>query len=260
MQIACPYCQKSFEASVQQAGALAQCPHCGQSVTLNAEPVAPAAPRAAAPQKKGMSAGSCIAIGCLSLVGLLIIAGAIVAYNFKDLATKIGRVAAVAMIEEVGMPDEMEKGFITEIDRVVDAYKSDEISTEELGAFFEKLGDSPLIPMTSVLLADIHYLQPSGLSPDEKKRGSLELQRFGRGAVEEKLADKDVEEAVALISRKKSDDQTEFRSTLSDPEVRNLIATVKAKADAAGIPDEPYDVDPVAEFKKLVDQALKVGS
>ena len=69
MHIACPYCQKSFDAQFVQAGALVQCPHCGQSVAMNAQPVAP---RASAPPKKGrgMSAGSCIAIGCLSLVAL----------------------------------------------------------------------------------------------------------------------------------------------------------------------------------------------
>jgi hypothetical protein len=51
-------------------------------------------------------------------------------------------------------------------------------------------------------------------------------------------------------------DQWKLRPKLTDEELRAFLAEAKKQADDAGIPDQPADIDPSGEIKKIVDEAL----
>ncbi|MHC4914302.1 MAG: hypothetical protein ACYTGB_02335, partial [Planctomycetota bacterium] len=171
----------------------------------------------------------------------------------------------VEAINDSGMSADEKKEFIRHVDRLIDGAKAGRVSTEQLGEVMEKLAESPLIPMAIVNAADNKYVQPSGLSADEKKRGKLDLQRLGRGVTEKdaagepKIGQKDLEEIMALISTTDAQGERQIKEKLTDTEVRAFLAKVREKADAASIPEEPYEVKPAAEFGRIVDEVLGEG-
>jgi len=257
MQVRCPQCQKMFSAPDDSAGRTVQCQSCGRDFVAGAQPPPPVPSGAeASTSSGGPSALQVIGIGCLVLVLLCGLGGYFVVRNFKRLATNLARQAAVQGIRSAGLPKDIQDGFIKHIDRLVDGYKSGKISTEQLGTTLEAIAESPIIPMTLILLADTHYVQGSGLSDAEKQAGTRTLQRFCRGVVEETIDSDQVDQVTALISEPKPDGGTRFKEALTDQEVRTFLAKAKEFADAAEVPDEPCPIDPVATFGELVDKAL----
>jgi len=265
-----PYCKNSFEIAETGTSPMIKCPGCGQSFELpRLEPLEPlepsaaapgpgaAAPPAAAQKGGGNTALKLIGCGCLTLIILGAVGGYFMVTNFRRLAANAARTVAVSAIRNSQMPKATQDGLIQQIDRVTGAYKRKEISLNQVAAVMEALAKSPLIPMALVNAADVKYVQPSGLGVEEKKRGSIELQRFGRGVVEDKIKKAEIDAALDLISVKKGDNERQLKQKLTDEEVRTFLAKVKETADAHQIPDEPYKIDPVAEFKKMVDKALE---
>jgi hypothetical protein len=220
----------------------------------------PAAPAAApAPQQKSGGSNCLKILGCGCLV--LLILGAVAVFLVikfrRHLLMWVPRTAAVAAIRHSDLPEEQKEGLVKQIDRVTDAYKAGEVELKQVGKVLEGLAKSPIIPMALIHLADVKYVQLSGLSEAEKKQGSLDLQRFGRGVVEKKISDEEIGAARDHIAVKKGENEWELKQKLTDDEVRAFLATVKGTADKHNIPNEPYKIDPVAEFKKVVDEALK---
>jgi hypothetical protein len=74
----------------------------------------------------------------------------------------------------------------------------------------------------------------------------------GREIPEEQL-----EGILDLVSVRQAGGGRQIRQKLSDAEVRALATRVKEVADRAGVPDEPFEIDCVAEFGKAID--LEMG-
>ncbi len=197
-----------------------------------------------------------LGIGCLVFIAVGIGCAIYAAANFKKLAATAAGGVAKHVIRDSGMPGDQQKEFNRHIDRLIGAYKNGEITEEELGVIMEELSASPLIPMTMVSLADSKYVKPSGLSQEEKIAGTRNLQRFGRGVLEKKIPESDIQEVFDLVTVKNEEGKTEPKEHLTDEEVRNLLSTVKDKADTAEIPDENYEINPAREFGKVIDKAL----
>jgi len=265
MQVHCPHCKNSFEITETGTSPMIKCPGCGQSFELpRLEPLAPsaAAPGAAAPPAPAQKGGGNTALkvigcGCLTLIILGVVAGYFVVTNIRRLAANTARTVAVSAIRNSEMPKATQDGLIQQVDRVTEAYKRKEISLKQVVAVMEGLAKSPIIPMALIHATDVKYVQLSGLSVEEKKRGSIELQRFGRGVVEDKIKKEEIEAVLDYISVKKGKKERQLKDKLTDEEVRAFLTKVKETADAHQIPDEPYKIDPVAEFKKVVDAALE---
>ncbi len=222
-----------------------------------------------APGKKKSSGGStCLKAGLIGC-GVLLLVGAVTVFlvvkNFKNIALSGARLVAVSVINDSGMSAEEKKEFIRHVDRLVDGAKAGKVSDEQLKQLMEELAASPLIPMAIVSAADKKYVQPSGLSAEEKKRGKLDLQRLGRGVTEKaasgepKIGQKDLDEILGLISVTDTQGQKQIKEKLTDEEVRAFLAKVREKADAASIPEEPYEVKPAEEFGRIVDEILGKG-
>ena len=65
-----------------------------------------------------------------------------------------------------------------------------------------------------------------------------------------------LQEVMAPIAITTPDGKMTPKDNPTDDEVRQFLAAAKQKADEAGIPDEPFELDIAAEFDKAVDQAL----
>ena len=204
-------------------------------------------------KKSGCGTGAKIAgIGCL----VVIIIGVIVAVNAKKLISFAGRKVVVSVVKSSGLPEDQQQGLIEQVDRVMEAYAAGELTTEQLGRIMEDIGDSSLLPMAMVTAGYGKYVAPSGLSDEEKARGRLDLQRFGRGVVEKKIGKDDIEELTDLITASDGDDK-KLKDLLTDEEVRALLAMARKKADESQVPEEAFEVDLVAEFGRVIDEALQ---
>jgi len=61
---------------------------------------------------------------------------------------------------------------------------------------------------------------------------------------------------MAHVADRDARGRWKLRPTLTDDDLRAFFAEAKQQADAAGIPEQPADVDPSEEIKQIVDEAL----
>jgi DNA-directed RNA polymerase subunit RPC12/RpoP len=263
MIIICPQCSRSFEVpdpSADSKWTAVLCESCGSRIEMGGpRPPAPSSSAAdpVSPPRRGCSPVLKVAaLGCFLFLALGGAGGIYVALNFKRLATDVARAAAVQAIRSSEMPRDVQDGFVGHIDRVARAYKEGRISTDQVMRIFRNVAESPLFPVAMVVAADRQYVQPSGLGAEEKHRASRDLQRLARGVAERSIPHGDLEGILDLVSSRRPGGGRHIRQKLSDAEVRALATRVKEVADRAGVPDEPYEIDCVAEFGKAIDREM----
>jgi len=224
--------------------------------TVSAEVVEP-------PRRSG--AKTCL-IGCLILFLIaLCVCGGIAWYvyanlgHFKNMMSDAARQAIVSGIQESDLSEEEKQAVISQVDRVVDQYKSGEITTQELGKVMEELAQSPLMGVILIYSIEAKYIQPSGLSAEEKDQARRTMQRVLRGVLEEKIRQEELETALDYVTVKGANDTRELKNSVSDDELRAFVAELKERADSAEIPDEPFEVKIGEEFRQAIDRALGEG-
>src|SRR5436309_10487640 len=113
---------------------------------LNPSPFDPS-PFAQPRQKSGSSglAGVVlVGLGLLLLGGITGTAGVwYIASNLDKWVVNFGREAIVAGINDSELPDDQKAQIITQVDRVVAAYKEGKLKQSDLERVFAELGDSP---------------------------------------------------------------------------------------------------------------------
>jgi hypothetical protein len=223
-------------------------------------------------QQGGANVWKVLGIGCLVLMLLVVVGGGLGAWyvykNAHRALAALGREMAVQIIQDSGMSEEQQKAFVFQVDRLTNAVKEGRLGAKDFENFATRFAESPLLPMALVEMAERQYLRSSGLSDEEKAAGTNALNRFANGAFEKdengqrKIGKTDVDEVLDLITIRKTGggkgggEHRELKKSLTDEEVRALVARAKEKADAAGIPEEVPEVDPADEFRKLVDEIL----
>lgn len=202
---------------------------------------------------------SCLT-GCLiALVILVVIAiliGVWIARNMRDwAATGMTEVVRQGLASsQLPVPEQQE--IMVQVDRVATAFREKAISMEQLGLLAQRLAESPLMSLIVASTMEKQYFAKSGLSEEEKAAGSQTLQRFIRGAIDEKIDKAGIDAAMANVADRDANNQWKLRPTLTDDQLRAFFTEAKKQADAAGIPDQPADIDPSEEIKKIVDEAL----
>jgi hypothetical protein len=205
---------------------------------------------------------SCL-VGCLIVFVVAVVMAVLFGYwisrNWRGLA-------ATGMTELIrqGMatshlPPEEQQEIMVQVDRVAQAFQNDEITGEQAERLAELMFDSPFLSMIEVTTVEDHYFSKSGLSQKEQIAGRQIIQRFVRGAIDKQINQDGIDAAMSHIAFRHDpgpDDHWTIRDTLTDDQLRAFLAEATQRADAAGIPDQPTDIDPSEEVKKIVDQAL----
>ncbi len=157
------------------------------------------------------------------------------------------------------LPAPEQQEIMVQVDRVATAFREKKISLEQLGVLAQRFADSPLMSLIGASVIERQYFAKSGLSAEEKSAGSQTLQRFIRGAIDKKIDKAGIDAAMVHVAERDSRGQWKLRQTLTDEELRAFLAEAKQQADAAGIPEQPTEIDPSDEIKKIVDEALAEG-
>ena len=213
------------------------------------------------PRKSGLSwlvSLLLIGLGFVFLGGVLCVAGVwYVASNIDTWVVGLGREAIVAGINESDLPKEEKAEIITQVDRVVVAYKEGKLTQADLERVLTDLEDAPALKALTLYGIENEFLEGSNLNEKELALGRTTFNRVLRGVYEGKISDEafwnalpdEDSAAVRLASTNANDDNF-------DEELRLALAKLKVLADNARIPDEHFQLDIGDEVKKLVDQAL----
>ena len=200
----------------------------------------------------------CLIVFVVVLV-LGIIAGVYAYRKFPEWAAMGISEGAKQMINETELPEEEKVDISVQIDRLAEATRERKLTLTQMGEFLQNLVQSPLMTTLAMSMIDKKYIEPSGLSDEEKSEARVTVQRFMRGAIDEKITQPEVEKAMEPVSTRKPDGNMELKEKVTDDELKEFLATAKEQADAAGIPEEVEAVDPSDEFKRIVDKTLGEG-
>lgn len=198
-------------------------------------------------------------IGCLGTLGiaivLAVIAGFWVSRHWRGWVAEVGSEAVNQMVDASGLPAQEKVEVREQVDRVAKAFREGKISNEQAVRIFQKVTESPLMPMVVVIGIDKGYLDRSGLSAEEKAQGRLSLERFARGAFDGKINEKGIDAVMTHVADRKND-HWELRKRVSDEDLRAALIEAKARADEAGVDEAPPKIDPSDEIKRIIDESL----
>jgi hypothetical protein len=214
-----------------------------------------------APVKQRSWVSTCL-VGCLITFVMLLAVVAVGVYwvtqNWRDWASSFGSDAIKAGINETDLPAEEKDQIGLEVDRLATELREGRLTGEELTAIFEEIMQSPL--MTTIVASAIEkkYIADSGLDDAEKNEGRQTLRRFLRGAVDGNIPEAGMNRAMRHVAtRREGQKNWELKNSVTDAELREFFKEAKIQADDADIPNEPVDIDPSDEFRRIIDEAMQ---
>jgi hypothetical protein len=212
----------------------------------------------AAPRRRSWLS-TCL-FGCLIMAGIGVVLTAIAAYwiaqNWRNWTARVLSDGINQSIDQSDLPPQEKQEIKVQVNRVADAFRNKKISNDQIKVLFQELVESPILAAFIVQAAEEKYLNPSGLSDDEKAEARITIQRFTRGAVEGKIDQASADAAIENIADPQENGGWKLRERVTDAELRAFLAAAKAEADKANIPEEPVEFDPSDEIKRIIDTAM----
>ena len=195
----------------------------------------------------------------IGAVVVVISAAVYVGMNAKHWAAD-GVVAALTLvIEESGLPDDEKTEIIDMVDQLKQDFKDGLIGWEDLQRIMEAFAEgNPVFSLAAVHQFEASYLMPSALQPAEKQDAHLVLNRVMQGLLNGTIQTSQLEALSESLQTVDAEGDQVFRDStdVHPDEIRQIIAEVKAMADAAGIPEAEVHIDISEEFRKVVENAL----
>ena len=210
--------------------------------------------------------GSILSGGLIALAVVVILAvagGVYVMTQWRGWAAGAVTAGMRVAVEELDLSDDDQQRILARVDELAEDLKAKKVTVQQLGDVVTRISESPLVPAVAVYAVEKNYFEDSGLSAEEKTDARLQLQRLARGVYEERISLDEMQDAVDEIAvRSVEDDNVTFRDpeSVDDDDLRRLVTEVKAAADEAEIPNEPFEIDIAGEFIKAIDEALGVAS
>ncbi|HZW08859.1 MAG TPA: hypothetical protein VFF69_03065 [Phycisphaerales bacterium] len=220
---------------------------------------------------QGMRRGGVLA-GCLiaaAVVAILLVIGAVfVAMNWRSWTSQALHSAVQAAVSESALPAQEQQEVMAVADEFTAEFKAGEVSAAQFGQVLKQVSESPIMPAMVVMGVERSYIEKSSLSPEEKAEGAKHLSRFVRGVREGKISQTKIDDVTEPIhapigsSDKVAIHAGNINVELKQPEdvkpeeLSRFLANAKAEADAAGIPDEKFEIDWSEELRGAIDRAM----
>ncbi len=207
-------------------------------------------------RRGGVVQGCLIALGVVLL--LAIIAGVVVAMNFKKWSADLTAAGMRAVIQESDLPASEKPEINAIIDEIRDDFKAGDITLEEIGTIFEGFETSPVLATGAAMQFQALYVTPSKLTDEEKAAASVTFDRLAVAISDGKVKWEDLDEVLAPIAYDSGNNNIEFQKpeAVSDDEVRTVIGQAQAAADDAGVPAEVAKIDLSDEFRRYIEEKL----
>lgn len=200
--------------------------------------------------------------GCLITLAifivLLVAAGIYVSMNWRGWVAYGMQKAGTDVVAQSPLPQDQKDRITARITAFSDDFRAGKITMQQFADVAKEVGEGPLAPLGLVWGIREKYVAKSGLTSEEKTDGERSLQRLARGVAEKTIPWSAIDEISGPVVTKTGQNNYKMKEKVTDDELRTLITSAKAKADAAKVPDEAYEVNVADEVDKAIDKALGV--
>ena len=191
-------------------------------------------------------------LSMVCVCGGLFYAGSQAVEAGKGMLADVFHTEFVQNIERSSLPQDQQDALIAELETFRDEFKAGDITFEQMGNIITEIQNTPITAMVMAQVIEGMYIGPSGLSDDEKAEARVTVQRITRGVHEESIAQSQIDSLLAPVQTTDVNGNETLRDTISDDELRTLLADAKQLADDAGVPDEPYQPDYAKELREAI--------
>ncbi|MEK6703231.1 MAG: hypothetical protein AABZ53_13275 [Planctomycetota bacterium] len=200
--------------------------------------------------------------GCLITLAifivLLVAAGIYVSMHWRGWVAYGMQKAGTDMVAQSPLPQDQKDRITTRINTFTADFESGKISMQQFADVAKEVGEGPLMPLGMVWGVREKYVAKSGFSTEEKASAERSLQRLARGLAEKTIPWSTIDEISGPVATKQGKNNYKLKEKVSDEELRKLIKDATARADAAKVPDETFEVNVADEVDKAIDKALGV--
>jgi len=212
------------------------------------------------PPTQGMSGCAQAAIGFGIFAVILVCIGLAGVYwaiqNARGIAANMVTPAIQQVVSQMEIPAAQKTQISARIKELGEDFKTEKIGVKELEEILKGVAGSPIASAAATIWFTNEYITKSGLTDAEKQEATLTAKRFANGLLDKSISDKEANEVMDMISEETPDGQTNFKQTLTDKELREILLKMKSAADAAGVPADVPDINFANEFDKVVDRVL----
>jgi hypothetical protein len=218
---------------------------------------APNSPQDTPTQKTGCLGGP--AVGCLAFIGVLaviaIVGLVILSMNAVSIATSM----AVSAVEQSDLPKTEKEDLIRMTKRLDQEYEAGKISDQQMSRIFERIEKSPVTEVSRVYALTELWLEPSGLSQDEKRQARRTLNRLAHALHDGSVNREDFKQALQPLDQEGFFGQGfQPKRDPSDEQLREALGNLRQRLDEAGVPKDPEPYSLSAQLAKAINQALKI--
>lgn len=201
-----------------------------------------------------------LGIGC---AGVVVIAAGVAVYvglHARQWAGDGARAVLVAGIEGSRLSDPQKVALTQGVDRLTEGFKSKQITIEQLVAIRDGVGESPIFDLARLMALESGAVLDAELEIAQRDRASLEFQRYYRAVVEGAISRGELDRLVSpYFDDMDPAEPDRIGADVSGGGREELIDALRSRADAAGVPAEPYEIDFVALFNEVVARVLGGG-
>ncbi|QGJ70315.1 Hypothetical protein PBC10988_20100 [Planctomycetales bacterium 10988] len=210
-----------------------------------------------APPAKKSGGWSWLLLGCLGFFVVFGIACCGAGLYFSMNAATLFKNQFAKIIDETDLPEEDKRIMKEEVNRVAEMYDAGEIGFQDLPIIGEEIAKSPLLPLGIIIVLEQKYLNPSGLSEEEKTDGKRTLDRLARGVFEKKISEEEVKQIAEPITTQSGDGSFQPKDKVTDDELREFLNNAKTAVNEKNIPDEDYNINAGEEFRKAINRGIQ---
>ncbi|MEO1584684.1 MAG: hypothetical protein AAFR96_08950 [Planctomycetota bacterium] len=228
--------------------------------------------------------GKFIAVGCLSVVLVVLfslaVGTAVVISNWPAIEARLKAFASGEVTElmangirDTDLTPEQKEQLVARIEVMGDEFEEGTLTLDDLTKIGEMLETSPLLAVGIVSAMNKVYIEPSELTREEQSAAMRLNDRLARGIFEKRIDPSELEpvleplsnpDGVQVSSSSGSEGRVgSFRiNDLKDPdtitagELRQYMANAASLLEQKSIADEPFEIDVVEEFDKLIESAI----
>jgi hypothetical protein len=186
------------------------------------------------------------------LVILLTVAGIFIVQNAKSIGAMVADRFAAQAIDDLPVSEAERDDLKALMSELVDDFRSGNISMRELEAILDEVGSDPVIRVGAMAHAlRTNTLTRLDLPPEELDGMGMTAMRFSRALAEDRLP-------AQVVGRVESDltGIVEHGGPVSEERVRAVVEEMRAAADQAEMPAEPYEIDFSDVARAAIDRAV----
>lgn len=199
-----------------------------------------------------------LAVGCIIAVviaiALLAVVGFVLYRTFMKQAGTGFHMIMVGTVKNAGLAQEQQTALTEHFDQMLADYRNGDVTLTQFIAAHHVVITDPVLVFATVE----HRLRAAADLTDEQKAEALrQVRRYIRGIVEGKIDPNVAPDPLGAISEPNPmyPDAPKLVDNPAGEKLSALAAELKQRADAAAVPDEPFEFDIVARIKQAVDKA-----